>query len=301
MIWRSNKNRNDCIRLFNGQDFILFDTETTGLHPEKGDRIIECSAMKLRAIGSNLGIVDTKDIYIKPPFPVDAKITEITGISNQELLDKPKEEDVFDEIYSFFGEAPVLAAYNTPFDVGMMQAMYRRYGKSFYPVLMADILEMVRDHVPVGEVDNFKQETIATLYGVNEGIRFHRASDDIMATARLLKTMRQEYIQHPEVNGTVKPWLRGCWYFKGYNRKQAAVYVSTPDSGNLIYSQYQRGWYWKNNNGKAKNPGEYFNMEAIQAEVIQRLNLVSVDDLQKMTEKKMEIAKNYWFKRKAVS
>lgn len=296
MVWRCNQNRHDCMKLFGHEHFIVFDTETTGLHPEKGDCIIQLFAFRLHPVGNQLQILDQLECYIKPPFPIETKITEITGITNAFLSDKPSEGEVFDKIYQFFGNTPVLAAYNTKFDVAMMQAMYQRHGQVFAPLLQADILEMARDFVPVEKVNNFKQETIAKLYGVDKGLTYHNAKDDVTATARLLKTFHLEYVRTPEVNSYYKPkWIGPC-YFLNYRRKDTGLYVYLTKDKRLVYNQYQRGWVMKG----VENVGREYNMEYIQQEVLYRLGFSTVDELQKLSKKKLEDLRSLWEERMAM-
>ena len=277
-MWRCNKNRKDCKLLFSSQDIIVFDTETSGLKPEK-DVIIEIGAWKLRPNKGRLQILDSMDIFIKPKKKVSKKIEELTGLSNQFLSMQESEEEVFDSIVNFFGYSPIIGGYNVDFDVSFMKALYERHGFHFSPIVKADALEMARDLLPRNETDNFKLETILSVYGLKAGISFHRAIDDARGTARLFQALNEEYAHTPEVCGAAVPWISAVWYWEGYNHKQRSIYIRT-NYGDIYYSFYNMGWESK------ENPDFYkeINMEILQEKLLARLSISSIEDLRKLKE-----------------
>ncbi len=110
---------------------IVFDTETTGLDPQTGDRITE------------LGCVEVEDFiptgrtwhsYVNPQRSVPEKVTEITGLTAEFLADKPLFADVADDFLAFVGDANVVA-HNAPFDRGFINMELERVGK---PVIQND-------------------------------------------------------------------------------------------------------------------------------------------------------------------
>lgn len=74
------------------KDFTVIDIETTGLDPTY-DEIIEIGAIRVR----NSIIVDKLNLLVKPKEEVDDYITDLTGISNEMLIDKPSIEEVIDQ------------------------------------------------------------------------------------------------------------------------------------------------------------------------------------------------------------
>lgn len=149
-MWRTSKTKELLFEaLGNATEFIVFDTETTGFSAEK-NHIIQISGIKF-TVSPDLDVkeIGRIDCYINPMYSLPPKIIEITGITDEFLVDKPDEETVFyNNIYPFFGENPdCVIAYNTPFDMRFMKALYARYGKTFEPKYELDVLEMARDLV----------------------------------------------------------------------------------------------------------------------------------------------------------
>lgn len=222
--------------------YILFDTETTGLSAEN-DRIIEIGAIKVFPNGKE----ETFCIYIRPETPVSEKITELTGITNDFLSDKPSESEAFSKIFDFFGENPIVAAYNIRFDVRFMQSLYSRAGKSFSPELMLDVLEMARDIVPKNETKNYKLATIAEVFKIGENASYHNAVDDCVVTHKLLQTfigLYGEKTSEPVDKRIALVNSASYWEGpKGIRR----IYVNT-DIGTVYYDLRTHSWESKDLN-----------------------------------------------------
>lgn len=95
---------------------VILDTETTGLNPEEGHRIIEigCVEMINRRVTKN-----TFHVYINPDRIIDEGAIEVHGISNDFLQDKPRFEDIVDDYLAFVKDAELII-HNAPFDVGFL-------------------------------------------------------------------------------------------------------------------------------------------------------------------------------------
>ncbi|MCW8887319.1 MAG: DNA polymerase III subunit epsilon [Motiliproteus sp.] len=95
---------------------IVLDTETTGLEPSQGHRIIEigCVEMVNRKLTGK-----TYHRYIKPEREIDAEAIEVHGITNEFLADKPLFTDILNEFKDFIRGAE-LVIHNAPFDVGFI-------------------------------------------------------------------------------------------------------------------------------------------------------------------------------------
>jgi DNA polymerase III subunit epsilon len=95
---------------------IVLDTETTGLEPSEGHRIIEIGCVELlnRRFTGN-----TYHQYIKPDREIDAAAIEIHGITNESLADKPVFAEVAKEFLEFVGGAELII-HNAAFDVGFI-------------------------------------------------------------------------------------------------------------------------------------------------------------------------------------
>lgn len=95
---------------------VILDTETTGLSPSDGHRIIEigCVEMINRRLTRN-----TFHVYINPDRIIDDGAIKVHGISNEFLQDKPKFEDIVDD-YLAFTKGAELVIHNAPFDIGFL-------------------------------------------------------------------------------------------------------------------------------------------------------------------------------------
>lgn len=95
---------------------IVLDTETTGLEPADGHRIIEIGCVELvdRRLTGN-----TYHQYIQPDREIDAGAIEVHGITNESLADKPRFADIAPEFLAFVTGAE-LVIHNAPFDVGFI-------------------------------------------------------------------------------------------------------------------------------------------------------------------------------------
>ena len=101
---------------------LVLDTETTGLEPSQGHRIIEIGVVEMidrRLTGNNF------HIYLQPDREIDAGAIEVHGITNEFLADKPRFEDIAQELADYLRGAEVII-HNAPFDVGFIDAEYQR-------------------------------------------------------------------------------------------------------------------------------------------------------------------------------
>lgn len=101
---------------------VLFDTETTGLDPSTGDRIIEIAAIELH---NDLPTGRSFHSLIDPERDVPEESTRVHGLSRGDLIGKPKFADIVDELLAFFADSP-LVAHNAPFDFGFVNAELAR-------------------------------------------------------------------------------------------------------------------------------------------------------------------------------
>lgn len=110
---------------------IAFDTETTGLSPADGDRVIEIGAVELI---NHIPTGRTFRRLINPGRPVSEATIRITGITDADLNDKPPFEhpDIVDAFLSFLGGA-TLVAHNAAFDRGFLNAELARCGRPPIP------------------------------------------------------------------------------------------------------------------------------------------------------------------------
>ncbi len=165
---------------------IFLDTETTGLYPAQGHRIIEIAAIEVvnRRVTSK-----HFHQYLNPDREIDPAAQEVHGITLEFLLDKPRFVDVANEFLDFIGDAE-LVIHNAPFDVGFLnmelgkieqQPIEKVAGK------ITDTLKMAKDARP-GQRNNL--DALCRHFGINNAKRtLHGALLDAELLAEVYMAM----------------------------------------------------------------------------------------------------------------
>ncbi|MEI6767375.1 MAG: DNA polymerase III subunit epsilon [Betaproteobacteria bacterium] len=126
---------------------VVLDTETTGLSPENGDRILEIGCVELinrKLTGNNL------HFYINPERDSHEEALKVHGISNEFLKDKPKFSQISSELLAYLNNAQVII-HNAPFDVGFLNKELERLSLkslSQYVTGVIDTLSMAKEIYP---------------------------------------------------------------------------------------------------------------------------------------------------------
>jgi DNA polymerase-3 subunit epsilon len=126
---------------------IVFDTETTGLDPYQGDRLVEIGCVEL-INGFPTG--NSFHYYLNPERDVPEGAFKVHGLSAEFLKDKPVFAEVCDEFLAFVGDAP-LVAHNAMFDLGFINAELERCKKTLLQrERLVDTLMLARRRYPAG-------------------------------------------------------------------------------------------------------------------------------------------------------
>lgn len=278
---RTLKTKNRMLSLFQDDRIIaVIDTETTGINSNK-DRIVQFSGKKYRIRDQKMEQIAEMDIYIKAPFPMPEAAMRVNGITDEFLADKPSEEDVVAEICAFM-EGSILVGYNVDFDIRMISALCDRTHTPLQCSGKMDVLEVARDLVEKKEVQNHKLETISKYFGIDEGITFHSSIDDVEATARLLLLFYTMYCEQDMYGeGKTKLFIEYTYFWKGYRKEQAGVYVQT-NLGKVYFSTYKKEWC------SSQLDLTQIDLDALETDILVRLG-ITYDELSKMTEKKYHL------------
>lgn len=149
---------------------IVLDTETTGLYPQNGDRIVEIGALEI----IDKQITGRKfHYYLNPQREVPMEAYRVHGISTEFLRDKPLFSDVVDEFMDFVGGSR-LVIHNAPFDIKFLNAELERVNKPVLKLSEAvDTLKLARKKHPGARVN---LDALCKRYGVDNSTRnYHGA------------------------------------------------------------------------------------------------------------------------------
>jgi DNA polymerase-3 subunit epsilon len=124
---------------------VLFDTETTGLEPWLGHRIIEVAALELL---NDLPTGRHFHALIHPEREIPEDATRIHGFTLTDLADRPRFAEIVDELLEFFGDDKLIA-HNAPFDFGFLDAEFERIGRpTLSAARMIDTLALAKVRFP---------------------------------------------------------------------------------------------------------------------------------------------------------
>jgi len=124
---------------------IALDTETTGISPRDGHRIIEIGALELM---HHLPTGRKLHLYINPEREIDDGAVAVHGITSDFLVDKPVFADIVDEFLAFVGDDPMVI-HNASFDMGFLNAELKRLDRPVLPMAQSiDTLMMARKKFP---------------------------------------------------------------------------------------------------------------------------------------------------------
>ena len=162
-------------------DVTVFDTETTGLDPDSGDRIIEIAAVRIKN-GVRAG---TFHSLVNPGRPVSPGAFQVNGISDEMLEGAPAMKEIIPGFVEFI-RGSCLCAYNSPFDMGFLDAEFRRAGKRFpRDTVVVDILAMARGLL---RLERHALWYVARSLGV-ESEQEHRALSDVELTLEVFSLL----------------------------------------------------------------------------------------------------------------
>ncbi len=198
---------------------IVLDTETTGISPQQGHRIIEIGCMEMinrRLTGNDY------HVYINPQRTIEAGAIAVHGITNEFLQDKPVFSSLAQEFFDYIKGAE-LVIHNAPFDVGFMNHEFKMFNARLGQVAdicsVVDTLAMARKKYP-GQQNNL--DALCRRLQVDNSKRdLHGAlvDADLLAQVYLLMTGGQEALFAGEMDGDGQQvarktrqvkWQRSC-------------------------------------------------------------------------------------------
>ena len=159
---------------------IVFDTETTGLSPQNGDRMVEIGCVELY---NRCETGRTFHSWFNPgrPMPTDAEL--VHGLTDRFLADKPEFGDVCEDLLEFIGDSP-LVAHNAAFDFGFINHELGFCGRpTVCTSRMVDTLAIARSKYPGAK---HSLDALCSRFGVDRSLRIrHGALIDAQLLAQV--------------------------------------------------------------------------------------------------------------------
>ena len=167
----------------------FFDLETTGVNVTK-DRIIQIYILKIHPDGEEEGL----GYLINPEQPISKEVTQLTGISNEDVKDAPTFRDVAQEIYDFIKDCDLAGFNSNRFDIPLLTEEFLRAGINFDP---AD-RNMVDVQVIFHKMEKRDLSAAYKFYVGKELTDAHSAEADTRATYEILKKQLEKYADQLE-------------------------------------------------------------------------------------------------------
>ena len=156
---------------------IVFDTETTGLDPARGDRLVEVGCIEMV---NRVATGRTFHAYFNPDRTMPAEAEAVHGLSDAFLADKPRFHERVAELVEFIADSP-LVAHNATFDFGFLNAELAICGlEAVCTSRMVDTLQIARRRHPGAKLS---LDALCSRYGID---RSHRTLHGALLDAELL-------------------------------------------------------------------------------------------------------------------
>lgn len=163
--------------------FSVFDTETTGLDPKEGARVLEIGVSKIDIYGNE---VDRFETLLNPGDDVPLGATEIHGITREMLVGAPSFTDIAGNLSAIFKDS-ILVAHNAPFDTKFLINEFYKARLNWPKPIILDTLAAARFVLP--GVTNHKLATLAEYFSIKFEGPAHSAYADAFVTGKLLNIL----------------------------------------------------------------------------------------------------------------
>lgn len=158
---------------------IVLDTETTGLNPRSGDRIIEIGCVELinrRLTGNNL------HYYVNPERDSEEGALAVHGLTTEFLSDKPKFIEIVKELRDYIADAEVII-HNAPFDIGFLDAEFERLDVPRFKTQVGSVIDTLVEAKAMYPGKRNSLDALCDRYGISNA---HRALHGALLDAELL-------------------------------------------------------------------------------------------------------------------
>ncbi|RHW39293.1 ATP-dependent helicase DinG [Lysinibacillus yapensis] len=175
--------------MMESREYAIVDIETTGHSQANGDRMIQIAIVLMK----DWCITKTFTSFIQPGKPIPLFIQDLTNITDADVQDALPFEDYAETIYELLQDA-IFVAHNTDFDLSFLQGEFKRVGMPVWKGKKIDTVELAKILFP--SALSYKLGDLAAELNIPLD-NAHRADDDALACALLLKRCWEELLKLP--------------------------------------------------------------------------------------------------------
>lgn len=160
------------------EEFVIFDTETTGLYPHLGDAIIEIAALRIDKDGR---VLEEFQHFVNSGIPSHPETIKIHGLTDQFIAKHGKHpQEVFPSFMKFVGSTTLVGHNIRDFDMKFLNRHLIQVGLPPAENPLIDTLDLARAKLP--QLHNHKLGTLAAKFGIDY-TKAHRAIEDVKINA----------------------------------------------------------------------------------------------------------------------
>lgn len=277
--------------------FVGLDLETTGFSPEKHAEIIELSAIRLDHKSQRH--YHRFETLVRPTTRIPAKITKLTGITNEAVKNARGFTHIAKELYTFISDG-VIVAHNASFEQRFMD-FYLNSNQLYYTNPYFDTMKAMRLLFP--KAKSCKLDAFLALFDLDNP-KWHNAMSDSLMTLIGFERLRELYLSYfnlpdkidydfEDVNFEPETWLpkSANYWEKGYHTKnpRSRLYVTVKDPendmiANIYYDYIIKDWNY--NNALTRVPLDF---SEITKKICRLYHVSSIDELNPHYSKKQKI------------
>lgn len=180
---------------------VAFDTETTGLNPFDGDRVIEFGAVELTVSrDGQVADVSAVQFFLNPEIPIPRAASKVSGITDDDVADAPLFAERAQDVVDALSDA-ILVAHNLSFDLNFIRAELKRCGRS-WPTTRAEVDTLPLSQRLLPELDSHRLARVCAALHVPLD-NAHRASHDAEACGRAMLELARRKDAPPDLAGFI--------------------------------------------------------------------------------------------------
>lgn len=165
-------------------EFVIFDTETTGLEPESGDRVVEIAGLKFKGQER----LSTFESLLNPKREISAAAFAVNNISQEMLKNAPEAGEILPKFLEFI-KGSCICSYNAGFDLKFLNSELKLIGREpLKDIHVVDVLKMARRLLPAQE--RYPLWFTAQQLGINVK-QAHRAFSDVELTLGVFNKLKE--------------------------------------------------------------------------------------------------------------